>query len=65
MQDLLSVHQAAARCGVAAKTLANWRVRGAGPRFIKAGARVGYDPADIEEWKSGRRVGSTSEAVSA
>ena len=63
MHDLLSVEQAAARCGVAPKTLNNWRVLGRGPSFIKAGARVSYDPADIEAWKSSRRIGSTSQAV--
>lgn len=65
MQDLLSVEQSASRCGVAPQTLNNWRTLGRGPRFIKAGGRVAYDPADIEAWKSGRRVSSTSESVAA
>lgn len=65
MQELLAERDAAPRCGVSPKTLANWRVLGRGPRFIKAGGRVAYDPADIEAWKADRRVSSTSQAVAA
>lgn len=65
MQDLLTVEQAALRCGVAAATLNNWRTLGRGPCFIKAGGRVAYDPADIEAWKAERRVSSTSQPVAA
>lgn len=65
MHDLLSEREAAPRVGVAVKTLQNWRVAGQGPRFIKAGRRVVYDPSDIEEWKAGRKVRSTSEPVAA
>ncbi len=63
MLELLTERDAAPRCGVSPKTLANWRVLGRGPRFIKAGGRIAYDPADIETWKADRRVNSTSEAV--
>lgn len=65
MLELLTERDAAPRCGVSPKTLANWRVLGRGPRFIKAGGRIAYDPSDIEAWKAERRVSSTSEAVAA
>lgn len=65
MNDLLSERDAAPRIGVAVKTLQNWRVAGAGPRFIKAGRRVAYDPADIEAWKAERRLSSTSQPIAA
>jgi len=32
-------------------TLANWRCRGEGPRYVKAGARVAYRWQDIEAWE--------------
>lgn len=60
MQDMLSTPQAAQLIGVAVKTLENWRTLGRGPEFVKAGGRVVYDPADIQTWKSARRVKSTS-----
>jgi len=65
METLLSTEDAAPRVGVEAKTLANWRYLGTGPKFIRAGRRIVYDPADIEAWKANRRVGSTSERLEA
>ncbi|HEX8382859.1 MAG TPA: DNA-binding protein [Sphingomonas sp.] len=65
MHKLLTEGEAAPHVGVAPKTLANWRGLGRGPKFIKAGKRIAYDPADIETWKAERRVGSTSERVAA
>ena len=58
---LLPTHEAAPLAGVAAKTLENWRTLGLGPKFIKAGRRVLYDPADLRAWRDQHRVGSTSE----
>ncbi len=65
MENLLSEAEAAPRIGVKPKTLANWRTLGEGPKFIRAGRRIVYDPADIEAWKETRRVGSTSEKIAA
>lgn len=63
MENLLTTKKAAPRVGVSPGTLANWRIQGVGPKFIRAGARIVYDPADIEAWKATRRVSSTSERV--
>lgn len=63
MDKLLTEVDAAPLIGVKVKTLQNWRVSGAGPRFIKAGRRIVYDPADIQVWKDARRVSSTSQVV--
>lgn len=65
MEKLLSESEAAPRVGVKPKTLANWRTLGLGPKFIRAGRLIAYDPADIEAWKDTRRVSSTSEKVGA
>jgi hypothetical protein len=45
---------------VSARTLANWRCRGAGPAYVKVGSRVFYRMADIfryekQQTQSGRR----------
>lgn len=63
MHRLLSTEEAAPLVGVKAKTLCNWRVAGLGPAHIRAGRRIAYDVTDIEAWKAGRRVRSTSQAV--
>lgn len=65
MNKLLNTAEAAPLIGVEAKTAENWRSLGFGPKFIRAGRLVKYDPADIETWKNARRVGSTSEAIAA
>ena len=65
MHKLLSTEEAAPLCGVAPKTLCNWRVLGLGPKHIRAGARIAYDIADIETWKAARRVASTSQKIAA
>lgn len=43
-------------------TLANWRVRGDGPPFVKLGARIAYSPEQVIAWAESRRCRSTSEA---
>ncbi|MEM6474658.1 MAG: helix-turn-helix domain-containing protein [Pseudomonadota bacterium] len=62
LEPLLTTAEAAPVIGVSAGTLENWRVNGYGPRFIKSGRRVVYDPTDIEAWKNENRFQSTSEA---
>ena len=62
LQPLLDTQAAAPLAGVTAKTLENWRTLGRGPKFIKAGRRVRYDPADLLAWRDEHRVGSTSES---
>ncbi|MDR2931144.1 MAG: helix-turn-helix domain-containing protein [Propionibacteriaceae bacterium] len=51
----LSSCEAAQRLGITAKTLANWRAKGEGPRFIRygnPGGRVVYRQVDIDEFLS-------------
>jgi predicted DNA-binding transcriptional regulator AlpA len=47
--------------GISQSAIAKMRVRGDGPRFLKLGRRVAYDPADVQAWLDARRVNSTSE----
>ena len=43
------------------KTLANWRSRGDGPKFTRAGGRILYPVVSVKEWEAKRTVTSTSE----
>lgn len=43
------------------KTLRRWRWAGKGPRFIKIGAAVRYDPADLIAFIEAGRRNSTSD----
>lgn len=41
---------AAEMLGLSRGTLANWRVEGRGPRYIKSGKHVLYRVCDLEAW---------------
>ena len=48
--------------GIARKTLASWRSKGKGPRFIDRG-RIFYYKADLDDWLNGAgRFTSTAQA---
>lgn len=61
MKALLDTKSAAPLCGLSEGTLENWRSLGVGPKFIKSGRRVLYDPDDIAAWREANRYQSTSE----
>lgn len=50
MTYLLDTAQAAERCNLARATLAKLRVHGGGAPFVKLGAKVLYDAADLDAW---------------
>lgn len=60
---LLTPEQTAERLGIAPRTMANWRVVGAGPPFVRVGSRVRYTIADLETWVQTRTVGHTSQSA--
>lgn len=41
-------------------TLANWRVKGYGPKFIKCGRKVLYPLSEIERWEQENMRGNTT-----
>ncbi|MDO5500182.1 MAG: helix-turn-helix domain-containing protein [Propionibacteriaceae bacterium] len=44
--------------GLAAKTLANWRVQGQGPAYVRAGGKnIVYRIVDLDAWLAQNRVG--------
>jgi predicted DNA-binding transcriptional regulator AlpA len=53
---------AAQYIGIAASTLAKWRMSGKGPKFVKAGSRVLYDRADLDDWMQSRKREHTAHA---
>ncbi len=55
----LTPPQLAERLHRSVSTLANWRVRGDGPRFIP-GRPVLYPLAEVEAWEKARIVASTA-----
>ena len=53
---LLTPNQAAEVLQMAPGTLLNWRVRRQGPPFIKVGASVRYDRADLDAWLEAQTI---------
>lgn len=59
---LYSPGEAAVYLGVAQQTLAHWRVRGTGPKFVHLSKRcVRYSELALREWVEGRTQDSTVE----
>lgn len=58
---MLRTPEAAAYCGSSASTFEKLRLTGGGPRYVKLGRRVVYDPADLDDWLLANRRVSTSD----
>ena len=54
--------QAAALLGLSPRTLQSWRVRGAGPAFVKIGRAVRYKRRALVKFQEENTVRSTTEA---
>ncbi len=57
----LDCTSAAAYLGLNEKTLANYRCKGIGPKFVKRG-RVFYFKKDLDDWLNAGRAQSTAQA---
>jgi predicted DNA-binding transcriptional regulator AlpA len=60
-RKMLRTPEAALYCGSSPSTFEKRRLTGGGPRFIKMGRRVVYDPTDLDAWLASNRRASTSE----
>ena len=63
MPTLVDERAASVCLGLSTRTLQKWRLQGLGPRFVKLGRAVRYDPADLQEFLQASRRRSTSESV--
>ena len=51
---LLTSEQAGVYLHIQARTLANWRVLGRGPRYVRSGSRALYRQADLDAFLDAR-----------
>lgn len=49
-QPVLTRTEVSTWLGVPVKTLATWRGRGYGPRFLRCGVHVRYRASEVEKW---------------
>lgn len=57
----LTTRELAERLRVMPGTLANWRMQGRGPRYIKVGSLALYPLAEVEAYEQRQLRGSTGE----
>jgi excisionase family DNA binding protein len=62
---VLNAKEAAKYIGVSKSYLDKLRIYGGSPAFFKIGARVVYDPADLDTWLASKKVANTSQAQQA
>ncbi|WBQ11226.1 helix-turn-helix domain-containing protein [Hyphomonadaceae bacterium ML37] len=62
---LKNSHETASYLGLSVSTLAKLRLTGEGPRYVRLGRRVLYDPADLDTWIASRKRYSTSDVAAA
>ena len=60
--ELLTPDQTSAKLKIAKQTLAQWRVEGKGPKFVRLGNRAFYRAGDVEAFVTGHVFSSTAEA---
>ncbi|MCB8820912.1 helix-turn-helix transcriptional regulator [Microvirga rosea] len=61
--EILTEREAAAYLKLSTKSLANGRVYGTGPEFVKLGRAVRYERAALDRWIARGRRRSTSDAT--
>ncbi|MGY3479514.1 MULTISPECIES: helix-turn-helix transcriptional regulator [Bradyrhizobium] len=54
---LLTEEQAADFLSLSVRTLQAWRLRGAGPKFVRAGRAVRYQQSELIAWIANNTVG--------
>ena len=62
---LLDEHQTSDELNVPVATLRRWRWAGRGPKFLKLGGLVRYDPDDLQSYIDASRRRSTTEPAGA
>jgi predicted DNA-binding transcriptional regulator AlpA len=60
---LLTTKQVTDALGLSPSTLSRLRFRGIGPRYVRIGDMVRYNPADIERWIDANSVPPGNEPV--
>ncbi len=58
---LLTENQAVLLLNLSARTLQSWRLRGGGPKFVKAGRAVRYRRSDLLDWIDKGTIENTSQ----
>lgn len=55
-EPLLAADDVSVRLGIPPSTLADWRYQGLGPRYLRIGRHVRYEPAEVDDRLGKQRV---------
>jgi predicted DNA-binding transcriptional regulator AlpA len=58
--ELINTEQLARKLGLKPNTLAQWRLAGSGPQYVKIGRRVRYRVTDVQGWITAQNRQSTA-----
>jgi hypothetical protein len=62
LQELLTERDVARITGLSVASVRRWRLFRLGPKFLKLGAAVRYNPADVASWLKSRPHGGEHRA---
>ena len=62
IESLLNEHDVARITGMSLASVRRWRLLGRGPRFLKIGASVRYQPEALQSFLNSRPMGGESPA---
>jgi len=57
LEQLLTDHDVARLTGFSVTTVKKWRLLKRGPKYLRIGASVRYDPRDVAAWLKSRPTG--------
>lgn len=63
LDSLIAAPALAIRLGASERALAEWRITGRGPKFIRVGRRVRYRPEAVDAWLLANEHLSTAEEL--
>jgi Helix-turn-helix domain len=63
LDSLITPETLSDRLGIRLTTLAEWRVKGRGPAFLRVGRSPRYRPASVDAWLLAQERSSTAEEV--
>jgi len=61
-QSLLNEHSVARIIGLSVASVRRWRLLRQGPKYLKIGAAVRYNPEDVSAWLESRPTGGERRA---
>ena len=56
MEKLMNTNELAEYLGIAVSTIADYRLKGIGPVYVKIGHLVRYRKADVDNWVANKAV---------